>query len=43
MDDGKSREFQPFVEVNWLHNSKGFQHQYGWRVRHQDGAEILLR
>lgn len=24
MDDGKQREFQPFVEMNWLHNTKDF-------------------
>lgn len=22
LDDGKSREFQPFVEANWIHNSR---------------------
>lgn len=24
IDDGKSRTFQPFVEANWLHNTKSF-------------------
>lgn len=24
IDNGKGREFQPFVEVNWLHNTKDF-------------------
>ena len=24
LDDGKDRTFQPFVEVNWLHNTKDF-------------------
>lgn len=24
MDNGKDREFQPFVEANWLHNTKDF-------------------
>ncbi|MBU9843814.1 autotransporter outer membrane beta-barrel domain-containing protein [Rahnella ecdela] len=24
MDDGKEREFQPFVEANWIHNTNNF-------------------
>ena len=24
IDDGKDREFKPFVEVNWLHNTRNF-------------------
>lgn len=24
IDDGKDREFQPFIEANWLHNTKNF-------------------
>jgi outer membrane autotransporter barrel domain len=24
LDDGKEREFQPFAEVNWLHNTRDF-------------------
>ncbi|WMY73810.1 autotransporter outer membrane beta-barrel domain-containing protein [Buttiauxella selenatireducens] len=24
MDNGKGREFEPFVEANWIHNSKSF-------------------
>ncbi|HBL4693785.1 TPA: autotransporter outer membrane beta-barrel domain-containing protein, partial [Citrobacter sedlakii] len=24
LDDGKARTFQPFIEANWLHNSKEF-------------------
>ncbi|HHG8789348.1 TPA: autotransporter outer membrane beta-barrel domain-containing protein, partial [Citrobacter sedlakii] len=24
LDDGKDRTFQPFVEANWIHNSKEF-------------------
>lgn len=24
LDDGKGRTFQPFIEANWLHNSKAF-------------------
>lgn len=24
IDDGKDREFQPFVEVNWIHNTENY-------------------
>lgn len=24
MDNAKEREFQPFAELNWLHNSRDF-------------------
>ena len=24
MDDGKDRTFQPFVEANWLHNTRSY-------------------
>lgn len=24
MDDGKDREFEPFIEANWIHNTKNF-------------------
>lgn len=24
MDEGKGREFQPFIEANWLHNTRSF-------------------
>ena len=41
MDDGKSREFQPFVEINWLHNSRDFgTHMNDVFVR-QDGARNI--
>ncbi|KOO19833.1 autotransporter, partial [Morganella morganii] len=23
-DDGKDREFQPFIEANWIHNTRNF-------------------
>ncbi|KNC89778.1 hypothetical protein GM30_05180 [Trabulsiella odontotermitis] len=38
MDDGKQREFQPFVEVNWLHDTESFGVKMdGYRVR-RDGS-----
>nr|WP_246864813.1 autotransporter outer membrane beta-barrel domain-containing protein [Citrobacter freundii] len=41
MDNGKEREFQPFAEVNWLHNSHDFSTQMdGVNVR-QDGAKNI--
>jgi autotransporter family porin len=24
IDNGKDREFQPFIEANWIHNTKDF-------------------
>lgn len=37
-DKGKDRVFQPFVEANWLHNSKDFgSHMNGVNFK-QDGA-----
>ncbi len=41
MDDGKSREFQPFVEVNWLHNSKDFSASMDGVSVTQDGARNI--
>ncbi len=41
MDDGKSREFQPFVEVNWLHNSKDFSTSMDGVSVTQDGARNI--
>lgn len=41
MDDGKSREFQPFVEVNWLHNSKDFSTSMDGVSVIQDGARNI--
>ncbi|KFB98058.1 putative autotransporter protein [Trabulsiella guamensis ATCC 49490] len=41
MDDGKQREFQPFVEVNWIHNTEAFGVKMdGTRVS-RDGARNL--
>lgn len=41
MDDGKSREFRPFVEVNWLHNSRDFGTRMNGVTVHQDGARNI--
>nr|WP_309244105.1 autotransporter outer membrane beta-barrel domain-containing protein [Escherichia coli] len=41
MDDGKSREFRPFVEVNWLHNTRDFGTRMNSVTVHQDGARNI--
>ncbi|MGL5701339.1 MAG: autotransporter outer membrane beta-barrel domain-containing protein, partial [Kluyvera sp.] len=41
MDEGKSREFQPFMEVNWLHNSKAFTTHLDGVSVHQDGSRNI--
>ncbi|EKK6908303.1 autotransporter outer membrane beta-barrel domain-containing protein, partial [Shigella sonnei] len=41
MDDGKSREFRPFVEVNWLHNTRDFGTRMNGATVHQDGARNI--
>ncbi len=41
MDDGKSREFRPFVEVNWLHNTRNFGTRMNGVTVHQDGARNI--
>ncbi|EKP6378597.1 TPA: autotransporter outer membrane beta-barrel domain-containing protein [Escherichia coli] len=41
MDDGKSREFSPFVEVNWLHNTRDFGTRMNGVMVHQDGARNI--
>ncbi|MBR7617489.1 autotransporter outer membrane beta-barrel domain-containing protein [Citrobacter braakii] len=41
MDNAKEREFQPFAELNWLHNSRDFSTTMdGVNVR-QDGAKNI--
>ena len=41
MDNGKSREFQPFAEINWIHNSRDFSATMdGVNVR-QNGAKNI--
>lgn len=41
MDEGKSREFQPFMEVNWLHNSKDFSTRMDGVSVSQDGTRNI--
>ena len=41
MDDGKSREFSPFVEVNWLHNTRDPGTRMNGVTVHQDGARNI--
>ncbi|RKR65535.1 autotransporter family porin [Yokenella regensburgei] len=41
MDDGKQREFQPFVEVNWLHNTETFGVKMDGTTVNRDGARNL--
>lgn len=41
MDDGKSREFSPFVEVNWLHNTRDFGSRMDGVIVHQDGVRDI--
>ncbi|MBJ8745080.1 autotransporter outer membrane beta-barrel domain-containing protein [Citrobacter farmeri] len=41
MDDGKQREFQPFVEVNWIHNTETFGVKMGGTKVSRDEARNL--
>jgi autotransporter family porin len=41
MDDGKQREFQPFVEVNWIHNTESFGVKMDGHGVSRDGARNL--
>ncbi|AKE61886.1 lipoprotein/autotransporter domain-containing protein [Citrobacter amalonaticus Y19] len=41
MDDGKQREFQPFVEVNWIHNTESFGVKMDGTPVSRDGARNL--
>lgn len=41
MDDGKSREFRPFVEVNWLYNTRDFGTRMNGVAVHQNGARNI--
>ncbi|MFW0766447.1 autotransporter outer membrane beta-barrel domain-containing protein [Trabulsiella odontotermitis] len=41
MDDGKQREFQPFVEVNWIHNTEAFGVKMDGQRVSRDGARNL--
>ncbi|WP_448885029.1 autotransporter outer membrane beta-barrel domain-containing protein [Citrobacter telavivensis] len=41
MDDGKQREFRPFVEVNWIHNTEAFGVKMDGTKVSRDGARNL--
>ncbi|SCC63383.1 autotransporter outer membrane beta-barrel domain-containing protein [Kosakonia oryziphila] len=41
MDDEKGREFQPFIEVNWLHNTRNFASRMNGVSISQAGARNL--
>ena len=41
MDDGKSRVFRPFVEVNWLHDIRDFGTRMNAMTVHQDGTRNI--
>jgi autotransporter family porin len=41
IDDGKHREFQPFIEVNWLHNTRNFSTDMNGVSISQNGAKNI--
>lgn len=41
MDEGKGRDFQPFAEVNWIHNTRDFGTAMNGVTVRQDGAKNL--
>lgn len=41
IDDGKNRTFQPFVEVNWIHNTQDFGTRMDGVNLYQDGARNI--
>ncbi len=40
-DDGKERTFEPFVEANWIHNTRNFAAVMNGVTTHQDGARNI--
>lgn len=42
-DDGKGREFKPYVEANWLHNTRDFGVQMGDTLMTQEGARNIAQ
>ncbi|ATF91314.1 autotransporter outer membrane beta-barrel domain-containing protein [Cedecea neteri] len=40
-DDGKGREFKPYVEADWLHNSKNFGVKMGDTLLNEEGARNI--
>lgn len=41
MDEGKSREFSPFVEINWIHNTRDFGTRMNGVTVHQAGTRNI--
>jgi|AGFS01.1.fsa_nt_gi outer membrane autotransporter barrel domain len=41
MDEGKRREFEPFVEMNWLHNTRTFSATLDDRTITQEGSRNI--
>ncbi|CFR15797.1 autotransporter outer membrane beta-barrel domain-containing protein [Yersinia kristensenii] len=41
IDKGKQRVFEPFVEANWIHNSKSFGGNMGGKLVEQDGTRNI--
>jgi len=41
MDEGKRREFEPFLEANWLHNSRTFSATLDDRTISQEGTRNI--
>lgn len=41
LDNGKNREFEPFVEANWLHNTHRYRTTMNGIRIHQDGARNI--
>lgn len=41
MDEGKGREFQPFIEANWIHNTRSFTTKMDGVNVNQEGARNL--
>jgi outer membrane autotransporter barrel domain len=39
MDEGKSRQFQPYAELNWIHNTKEFGTRFNDMTVSQQGAK----
>ncbi|WP_145561491.1 autotransporter outer membrane beta-barrel domain-containing protein, partial [Yersinia bercovieri] len=41
IDDGKEREFQPYIEINWLHNTNNFGTTMNNVTSAMDGAKNI--
>jgi outer membrane autotransporter protein len=41
VDDGKNRTFQPFVEVNWIHNTQSFGTRMDGMSEYQSGTRNI--